>query len=224
MASHIHKLTSYLKTFYKDHYYSFKIFSRFWLVKTTRIIHHNQLLFTKFGNNLRHVESMTSKVQPTENYWTDDVKSATRCRLLNRWPRKPGDKVVLEFFKWLLLPLTKNLSRTSIIQVKALKNRRNSGCWLVTSRSDDWPRFISSLYCALITLINFMFCLGEGLGSSSAGWELSMPSWCFSRTCRWHHTHWSKGRDKSTSIKWLKLFLLPLWTWCLSLTGFTLNI
>ena len=24
-------------------YYSFKIFSRFWLVKTTRIIHHNQL-------------------------------------------------------------------------------------------------------------------------------------------------------------------------------------
>ena len=69
-------------------YYSFKIFSRFWLVKTTHIIHHNQLLFTKFGKNLRHIESMTSKVQPAENYWT-------RCRLLNRWPRKPGDKVVL---------------------------------------------------------------------------------------------------------------------------------
>ena len=30
-----------------------------------------------------------------KNYWTDDVKSATRCRLLNRWPRKPGDKIVL---------------------------------------------------------------------------------------------------------------------------------
>ena len=41
---------------------------------------------------------MTSKVQPAENYWTDDVKSAACCRLLNRWPRKPGDKVVL--FWW----------------------------------------------------------------------------------------------------------------------------
>ena len=48
-------------------YYSFKIFSRFWLVKTTRIIYHNQLLFTKFGENLRHIESMTSKVERTEN-------------------------------------------------------------------------------------------------------------------------------------------------------------
>ena len=34
-------------------------------------------------------------MQPTANYWTDDVKSATRCRLLNPWPRKPGDKIVL---------------------------------------------------------------------------------------------------------------------------------
>ena len=80
---------------HKPYYYSFKIFSRFWLVKTTRIIHHNQLLFTKFGKNLCHIESMTSKVEPTENYWTNDVKSAARRRLLNRWPRKPGDKVVL---------------------------------------------------------------------------------------------------------------------------------
>ena len=35
-------------------YYSFKIFSRFWLVKTKRIIHHNQLLNC-------HIEPMTSK-------------------------------------------------------------------------------------------------------------------------------------------------------------------
>ena len=66
----------------KMFYSSFKIFSRFWLVQTTRIIHHNHLLFTKFGKNLRHIESMTSKVQPAENYWTDDVKSAARCGLL----------------------------------------------------------------------------------------------------------------------------------------------
>ena len=46
-------------------YYSFKVFPRFWLVETTRIIHHNQLLFAKFGKKkLRHIESVTSKVQP----------------------------------------------------------------------------------------------------------------------------------------------------------------
>ena len=65
---------------HKFDYYSFKIFSRFWLVKTTRIIHHNQLLSTKFGKNLRHIESMTSKVQPAENYWTDDVKMTSKVQ------------------------------------------------------------------------------------------------------------------------------------------------
>ena len=68
---------------YKDYYYSFKIFPRFWLVKTTRIIHHNQLLFTKFGKNLRHIESMTSK--PTENYWTDDVKMTSKVQPAADW-------------------------------------------------------------------------------------------------------------------------------------------
>ena len=47
---------------------------------------------------------MTSKVQPAANYWTkywltkywfNDIKSAARCRLLNRWPRKPRNEVVL---------------------------------------------------------------------------------------------------------------------------------
>ena len=48
-------------------YYSFKIFPRFGLVETTRIIHHhNQLLFTKFGKNLRHIQSMTSKWSPLQ--------------------------------------------------------------------------------------------------------------------------------------------------------------
>ena len=81
--------------------YWFKIFPRFWLVKTTRIIHHNQLLFTKFGKDLRHIESMTSKVQPAANYWTDGVKMTSKVQpaawLLNRWPRKPGDEIVLFF-------------------------------------------------------------------------------------------------------------------------------
>ena len=71
------------------------MFPRFWLVKTTRIIHHNQLLFTKFGKKLRHIESMMSKVQPAADYWTNDVKSAAHCKLLNRSPKKAGDEIVL---------------------------------------------------------------------------------------------------------------------------------
>ena len=59
----------------KINYYSSKMFLRFSLVKTPRIIHHTQLLLTK--------------------YWTNDVESAARYRLLNRWPRKLGDKAVL---------------------------------------------------------------------------------------------------------------------------------
>ena len=57
-------------------YYSFKIFPCFWLVKTwtTHILHHNQLLFAKFGKNLRHIESIMSKVQSVVDYWTDDIK------------------------------------------------------------------------------------------------------------------------------------------------------
>ena len=64
------------------HYYSFKIFSRFWLVKTTRIIHHNQVLFTKFGKHLRHIESLTSKVERIENYWTNDVKMTSKVQYI----------------------------------------------------------------------------------------------------------------------------------------------
>ena len=37
---------------YQRPYYSFKIFPQFWLAKSTRIIHHNQLLMTKFGRIL----------------------------------------------------------------------------------------------------------------------------------------------------------------------------
>ena len=66
--------------FNNSYYYSFKIFSRFWLVKTTRIIHHNQVLFTKFGKHLRHIESMTSKVERMENYWTNDVKMTSKVQ------------------------------------------------------------------------------------------------------------------------------------------------
>ena len=73
-------------------YYSFKIFPCFWLVKTTHIIHHNQLLLTKCCTN----DVKSAAHCKLLNWWhQNEVKSAARCRLLNRWPRKPGDKVVL---------------------------------------------------------------------------------------------------------------------------------
>ena len=45
-------LTSCLQIFKKS-YHSFRIISRFWLAKSTRIIHHNHLLITTFGRILR---------------------------------------------------------------------------------------------------------------------------------------------------------------------------
>ena len=42
----------YYSTMYNWYYYSFKIFPQIWLAKSTRIIHHNQLLMTKFGRIL----------------------------------------------------------------------------------------------------------------------------------------------------------------------------
>ena len=49
---------NYYYYYYYYYYYSFKIFLRFWLAKSTRITHHNQLLLNKFGRIL--------------SYWTDD--------------------------------------------------------------------------------------------------------------------------------------------------------
>ena len=45
----------------KSCYYSFKIFPRFWLAKSTRLIHHNQLLMTKFGRILCLVRKWRQK-------------------------------------------------------------------------------------------------------------------------------------------------------------------
>ena len=68
------------RVLHKQHYYSFKIFSRFWLVKTTRTIHHNQLLFTKFGEKSSQILNQWRQrfsppktiVQPAADYWTAD--------------------------------------------------------------------------------------------------------------------------------------------------------
>ena len=81
------------------HYYSFKIFPRFGLVETTRIIHHDQLLFTKFGKDLRHIQSMTSKVKPAANYSTVDVKMTSKVEPAADYStfgrKKPGYEIVI---------------------------------------------------------------------------------------------------------------------------------
>ena len=73
-------------------YYSLKIFLRFWLVKTARIIHHNHQLLTKILNQRRQKCSPLKIIEPT---MSKSRQSAARCTLLSRWPRKPGYKVVL---------------------------------------------------------------------------------------------------------------------------------
>ena len=68
---------------YKIIYYSFKIFLRFWLTKITRIIHHNQLLLTKFGKFLL--------------YRTDDVKSAVKMQVIEPLTEKTWGRVLVVF-------------------------------------------------------------------------------------------------------------------------------
>ena len=59
--------------------------SPFLMIKTSRIIYHNRLLSTKFGKTLRHIESMTSKVQPASDYWTDHVKMTSKVQPTADW-------------------------------------------------------------------------------------------------------------------------------------------
>ena len=77
-----------LITSFKLHYCSFKIFPQFWLAKSTRIIHHNQLLMTKFGRILCLTRKRRQKCSPLQ------VKALL--------PRRPGDEVELFWLgkKW----------------------------------------------------------------------------------------------------------------------------
>ena len=55
-----------------NYYYSFKIFLRFWLVKTSETLNSPQPAAVD--------EPMKSKVQPAVNYWTDDVKMTSKVQ------------------------------------------------------------------------------------------------------------------------------------------------
>ena len=93
------------------HYYSFKIFPCFWLVKTSCIIHHNQLVLTKFGKNFvilnqwcqkfchYDIEPMTSKrrqkvIEPlTEKTWEQGWAAKAKLRRRKMyWYPEPKSK------------------------------------------------------------------------------------------------------------------------------------
>ena len=84
------------------YYHSSKIFPRFWLVETTRIIHYSQLLLTKFGKNFVilswwrqkfcHIKPMTSKVQPAADYWTVDRENLGTRLCYFWWAEKQREK------------------------------------------------------------------------------------------------------------------------------------
>ena len=66
-------------------YYSFKIIPQFWLAKSTRTIHYNQLLMTKFARILCLTRKWRQKCNPLQ------VKAPL--------PRRPGNEVEL-FWLW----------------------------------------------------------------------------------------------------------------------------
>ena len=68
-----------------NYYYSLKIFPQFWLAKSKRINHHNQLLMTKFERILCLTRKWRQKCGPLQ------VKAPL--------PRRPGDEFQL-FWLW----------------------------------------------------------------------------------------------------------------------------
>jgi len=119
-------------TYCNGHYYSFKIFPRFWLVKTTHIIHHKQLLLTKKSvilnqwrqkcgrlqiikpltskwrpkcSSLQIIESLTSKIiEPlTEKTW------AQGCVIQQRLREMAASRVYKferrKYFEWIIRQL-----------------------------------------------------------------------------------------------------------------------
>ena len=63
-------------------YFSFKIFLHFWFTKCTRIIHHNQLLLTKFRRILRIINRWRQKCSTVAGYCTvnrEDPRTRLSC-------------------------------------------------------------------------------------------------------------------------------------------------
>ena len=76
-----HSKTISLIASIKLHYYSFKIFPQFLLAKNTRIIHHNQLLMTKFGRILSLTRKWRQKCSPLQvgHRYREDLETWLTC-------------------------------------------------------------------------------------------------------------------------------------------------
>ena len=68
-------------------YYSFKIFPRFWLVKTTRIIHHKQLLLTKNSVIMNQWRQKCSPLHIIESLTEKTWGQGSVIQQREKWPR-----------------------------------------------------------------------------------------------------------------------------------------
>ena len=145
--------------------HNFKIFPRFWLVKTTRRIHHNQLLFAKFGKNLCHIESMTSKwrqkcsplqiIEPLmEKTWGQGC--VIFCERKNKERNGETPLRTRKYFEWIIKQLLNSafveyeeLCRFCCIYIVASICSLGLSSGIFLSRL-LWP-YVTLLYCAIIT-------------------------------------------------------------------------
>ena len=128
--NHHHK-TSSIIIIIINNYYSFKIFPQFWLAKSTRIIHHNQLLMTEFGRILCLTRKWRQKCSPLQ------VKAPL--------PRKPGDEVEL-FWLW-----KKKMADISLVsRVRTTAGTRQNNSWKHGKNSKKTTRRATSAIWRII--------------------------------------------------------------------------
>ena len=73
---------------FNKHYYSFKIFPKLWLAKSTHIIHHNQLLMTKFGRILCFARKWHKKCSLLQVRHVTEKTSGDKVELFWLWQKK----------------------------------------------------------------------------------------------------------------------------------------
>ena len=123
------------------HYYSFKIFSCFWLVKTTciHVIYHNQLLLTKFGKNLVILNQWCQKcsplqfIEPMKSKWIMYLMGG-RNRCIGRYISRYIGRYLMEY-------------RSILDRIYRYIGRVSVDIYLVAHRdfTDTWP--ILHRYC-----------------------------------------------------------------------------
>ena len=97
------------------YYYSFKIFPCFWLVKTTCIVYHNQLLLTKFGKNfviLNQWHQSFCHIEPMMSKWCQKCNLLQVIELVTEKTWGQGSAIFGEqkniewkWFKWMIKKL-----------------------------------------------------------------------------------------------------------------------